>query len=145
MVGIMTFDVASAQRLLAAKFAPWIVELGIEIVEVAASGAAILRMPAGPRIARDGGIVCGQASMALADTAMVFAVAAASGGYRPMTTVSQTTNFLRPLAGLDVFAHARVLKLGRTLAFGEIAIGAGREGEPAVRVSTTYAVLGPVE
>ncbi len=35
----------------------------------------------------------GQALMAAADTAFVFAVSAASGRYRPMTTVDQTRIF----------------------------------------------------
>ena len=33
--------------------------------------------------------------MALADTAMVIAILAANRGYRPMTTVDQTTHFMR--------------------------------------------------
>ncbi len=140
----MTFDLATARAVLAAKFAPWIVELGIDVVELGRDGAAVLRMPAGAKIARDGGAVCGQASMALADTSMVFAVSAASGGYRPMTTVSQTTTFIRPLSGAEVFARARLLKLGRTLAFGEVVLSAEIGGEPAAQVSSTYAILGPV-
>lgn len=139
----MTFDLATARAVLAAKFAPWIAELGIDVVELGQDGDAVLRMPAGERIARDGGIVCGQASMALADTAMVFAISAASGGYRPMTTVSQTTTFLRPIAGAEVFARARLLKLGRTLAFGEVFLSAEIGGTPAVQVASTYAILGP--
>lgn len=141
---IVTFDVAAAQAIFAAKFAPWIVELGIEIVEIDGGGRAVLRMPVDARIARDGGTVCGQASMALADTAMVFAISAASGGYRPMTTVSQTTNFLRALACGSVRARARVLKLGRSLAFGEVALSPWGSDEVAVQVSTAYAVLGPI-
>lgn len=39
--------------------------------------------------------------MTLADTAMVFAVAGASGGYRPMTTVGQTISFMKPASGGD--------------------------------------------
>ncbi|MBL8831910.1 MAG: PaaI family thioesterase [Rhodospirillales bacterium] len=140
----MTFDLATARSVLAAKFAPWIVELGIDVAEIDRGGAAVLRMPAGAKIARDGGVVCGQASMALADTAMVFAISAASGGYRPMTTVSQISTFIRPLAGAEVFARARLLKLGRTLAFGEVILAAEIGGEPAVQVSSTYAILGPV-
>jgi len=144
VAGVVTFGLPAARALLAEKFAPWIVELGIGVSALDAAGGAELRMPGGPRIAREGGIVCGQASMALADTAMVFAIAAASGGYRPMTTVSQTSTFLRPLVGTIVVARARLLKLGRTLAFGEVALANGDEEETAVQVSSTYAILGPV-
>ncbi len=141
----MSFDLAAARMLLSEKFAPWIVDLGIEVAALDPSGVAVLRLPAGPRIARDGGAVCGQASMALADTAMVFAISAASGGYRPITTVSQTTNFVRPLAGPVVVARARLLKLGRTLVFGEVALaGDAPDADPCVQVASTYAILGPV-
>lgn len=144
MDGLVTFDIETARVVLTAKFAPWIVELGIDFVELRRDGMAVLRMPAGDRIAREGGIVCGQASMALADTAMVFAISAASGGYRPMTTVSQTTTFIRPLAGPEVIARARLLKVGRTLAFGEVTLAGGAGSETAVQVASTYAILGPV-
>ena len=56
---------------------------------------ALLRMPFSERLCRNGGIVCGQALMAFADTAMVIANLAANRGYRPMTTVDQTTHFMR--------------------------------------------------
>ncbi|MBI1244227.1 MAG: hotdog fold thioesterase [Alphaproteobacteria bacterium] len=141
----MTFDVAAARDILTAKFAPWVLDLGIEIVDLDKAGLAILQMPVNSRISRDGGTVCGQASMALADTAMVFAVAAASGGYRAMTTVTQTTNFVRALACRSVLARGRVVKLGRTLAFGEVVLSPEGSDEIAVQVATTYALLGPVE
>ena len=44
--------------------------------------------------------------MALADTAMVLACSAAWNGYRPMTSIDQTTHFLRPV-NFDVIADAR--------------------------------------
>jgi acyl-coenzyme A thioesterase PaaI-like protein len=81
--------------------------------------------------------------MALADTAMVFAVAGASGGFRPMTTVGQTISFLRPIAGADAIATARLLRLGKTLAFGEVHICAHDRDDVAGQVSSTYAILGP--
>ncbi len=53
------------------------------------------RFPSGS--VRDGAVVCSQALMALADTAMVIACSAAWNGYRPMSTIDQTTHFLRPV------------------------------------------------
>jgi acyl-coenzyme A thioesterase PaaI-like protein len=46
--------------------------------------------------------------MAFADTAMVIANLAANRGYRPMTTVDQTTHFMRAATASDVLADARV-------------------------------------
>ena len=134
--------VEGANAILRESFAPWVLDLGLSVAAVDAAGAATLTMPASERIARVGGTICGQALMALADTAMVFAIAAASGGFRPMTTVGQTSSFLRPIQGRTAVATARLLKSGRTLAFGEVLIAAEGASEPAVQVSSTYALLG---
>jgi uncharacterized protein (TIGR00369 family) len=135
------FDVDAATAILRREFAPWVQDLDLTVASVAADRAT-LTMRAGPRTQRAGGVVCGQALMALADTAMVFAIAAASGGYRPMTTVGQTLSFMKPATGAEIAAEARVLRLGKTLAFGEIAI---TDADALVAHATaTYAILGPV-
>ena len=117
----MAFDKDAAERLLAQVFAAWVQALDLSVEEIGADGA-ILRMRFSERLCRDNGGVCGQAIASLADTAMVFAVSAASGGYRPMTTVDQTVHFLRPIANADALAVARVLRLGRSMAFGQVTI-----------------------
>jgi acyl-coenzyme A thioesterase PaaI-like protein len=60
--------------------------------------------------------------MALADTSMVIAILAANRGYRPMTTVDQTTHFMRAVTSSDVLADARVVRLGRTMSFGRVTL-----------------------
>jgi uncharacterized protein (TIGR00369 family) len=99
----------------------------------------VLRLPFDPALCREGGTICGQALMAAADTAMVLAICAHQGGFRPMTTVSLNTSFMRAIAGGDVRVTARVLKPGRTLCFGEIEL-AGADGRIAVHATTTYAM-----
>jgi uncharacterized protein (TIGR00369 family) len=133
---------AEAQAILAANFAPWVQSLGLN-VEAVAGDAATLRLPFDSRLVRVGGIVCGQALMTAADTAMVIAVAAALGEFRAMATVGQTISFLRPVANDDVLVEARVLRLGRTLAFGEVSMHAAGTGLLAAHATTTYAL--PVE
>lgn len=130
---------AAAQAVLAENFAPWVQALGLT-VEAVASDAATLRLPFDPQLVRVGGTVCGQALMTAADTAMVIAVSAALGGFRPMATVGQTISFLRPVANDDVLVEARVLRLGRTLAFGEISLRAAGSGALAAHGTTTYAL-----
>jgi uncharacterized protein (TIGR00369 family) len=134
------FSLADARALLVDAFAPWVQDLGIAVERVERDGAT-LRMPISPRLHRSGGTVCGQSLMALADTAMVFAVSGANGAFRAMTTVTQTAHFLRPIAGADVLAEARVLRLGRAMAFGEVILRAAGRADTAVHVSTTYALL----
>jgi uncharacterized protein (TIGR00369 family) len=145
------FDLEQARRVLADVFAPWVLELGLSVETIELTpppGAAadwqpgaVLRMGFSPKLCRHGGIVCGQALMALADTAMVIAVLAASGGFRPMTTVDQTTHFLKAVSGADVLADARVVRLGRTMSFGRVTLASANDGKPVAMVSSAFAML----
>ena len=45
------------------------------------------------------------------------------------------------LAGQDGLVHARVIRAGKTLAFGEIDIQGARDLRSVCRASTTYALL----
>jgi uncharacterized protein (TIGR00369 family) len=135
------FSADDGNALLAASFAPWVQDLGL-VVESVTAGAATLRLPWSDRLAREGGGLCGQAMMAAADTATVIAVAAARGGFVPMTTVQLSTTFQRPVVGADLLVVARLSKLGRTLAFADIAMTAHGAREPAAQASAVYAILG---
>lgn len=135
--------VEQANRILDENFAAWVLELHLDVESVDKMSAR-LRLPFSERLVRVGGTICGQALMSFADTAMVIALSAASGGFRPMTTVGQTISFMRPIANADVIAEAKVLRLGKTLAFGEIDLRAGDRDDLAAHVTTTYAILGPV-
>lgn len=135
----MTND--KAQAILVENFAPWVQALGLRVCAVGPREAT-LRLPHGPALERVGAIVCGQALMAAADTAMVIAISSALGGFRPMATVGQTISFFRPLAGRDALVTARILKLGRSLVFGEIDLRAEGAEEAAAHATTTYALAG---
>ncbi len=99
-------------------------------------------MPFSERLCRNGGIVCGLALMALADTAMVIAIQAANRGYRPMTTVDQTTHFMRAATASDVLADARVVRMGRTMSFGRVTLSSASDNKPVAMVSSAFAMLG---
>ena len=147
----MTFGLQAAGRLMTEVFAGWVQDLSLLVESVEAvrpPGAlpdwqpgAIVRMPFAKSICSDGGVVCSQALMALADTAMVIAVLAANRGYRPMTTVDQTTHFMRPVAQSDVTADARVVRLGRTMSFGRITLSSSADNKPVAMVSSAFAML----
>jgi uncharacterized protein (TIGR00369 family) len=145
-----TFDIDVARRVLTDVFAPWVLDLGLSIDSVDheppadAAGwqpGAILRMAFSERLCRHGGVVCGQALMALADTAMVIAMVAANRGYRPMTTVDQTTHFMRAVASSDVLANARVIRLGRTMSFGRVTLIGAADNREIAMVSSVFAML----
>jgi len=145
------FNIDEARRVLGDVFAPWVRDLGLSVEGIdrlPPPGApndwepgAILRMAFSERLCRHGGIVCGQALMALADTAMVIAILAANRGYRPMTTVDQTTHFMRPVIASDVLADARVVRLGRTMSFGRVTLSSASDSKPVAMVSSAFAML----
>ena len=145
------FDIEEARRVLGDVFAPWVQDLHLSIEGIdfnpppdAATDwqpGAILRMPFSERLCRNGGIVCGQALMAFADTAMVIANLAANRGYRPMTTVDQTTHFMRAATASDVLADARVVRTGRTMSFGRVTLSSASDDKPVAMVSSAFAML----
>ncbi|MEZ5652709.1 MAG: PaaI family thioesterase [Burkholderiaceae bacterium] len=135
---------ASAQLALATHwldslFAPWVRDLGLRVQSIDPGGARVL-LPFQPSLCREGGTICGQALMSAADTSMVLAISSLFGEFRPTTTVSLNTSFLRPVAAGDVTIVARVIKPGRTLMFGEISLS-GADGKLAAHATTTYAMV----
>ena len=133
-------DTLTLQSALAEYFAPWVQALDLQVL--ACDGDAVtIRLPRQAQLARVGGMVCGQAMMAAADTCMVLALINHLGAFRPCTTVQMNTSFLKPLSGQDGLIVARVLRAGKSLAFGEIDIRAASDGKSVCRASTTYALL----
>jgi uncharacterized protein (TIGR00369 family) len=145
------FGIGEARRVLGDVFAPWVRDLDLSIEGfdfTPPPGAtadwqpgAILRMPFSERLCRNGGIVCGQALMAFADTSMVIANLAANRAYRPMTTVDQTTHFMRAVTASDVLADARVVRLGRTMSFGRVTLSSAADNKPVAMVTSAFAML----
>ena len=130
---------ADGNAILTANFAPWVLALGLVVEEVGESSAT-MRLPWSDSLAREGGGLCGQAMMAAADTASVIAISAVRGGFCPMTTVQLSSTFQRPVIGEDTLIVAEVTKAGRSMAFVEITLSAGKG--VAAKVSTVYALLG---
>ncbi|HYD78138.1 PaaI family thioesterase [Ramlibacter sp.] len=134
----MTLD--QLQAALPDYFAPWVQALGLK-AEAFDNDSVTLRLPQSPQLARTGAMLCGQAMMAAADTAMVLALINLFGEFRPCTTVQMNSSFLRPLSGQDALVQARVVRAGKALAFGEIDIRGAEDGKSVCRASTTYALL----
>jgi uncharacterized protein (TIGR00369 family) len=134
-------DLEMLNAALSRLLAPWVRELDLRVLE-AREGEVVLALPVAARHVHEGGVLCGQTMMAAADTAMVLAVMTRLGGFKPMTTVQMNTSFLRPVAGTsgEVRVVARVLRMGRSLVFGEIQL-LDAKGELAAHATTTYALL----
>jgi uncharacterized protein (TIGR00369 family) len=101
---------------------------------------ATVRLPYSRKVCSDGAVVCTQALMALADSAMVLACSAAWNGYRPMMSIDQTTHFLRPV-NFDVVADARVVRIGRNTSFGRVMLLNAADRRPIGMVASAYAML----
>lgn len=135
----MSLSASDLQAAIPAIFAPWITAMELQVLEAGPDGVR-LRLPVRREYVHVGGVMCGQAAMAAADTAMVLAMMAALGEFRPMTTVQLNTSFLRPVSGEHCIISAKVLRSGKSLAFGTIDI-ASADGRLAVQATTTYALL----
>ena len=133
-------EIETLQGALPEYFAPWVQALGLR-VEATDADSVTLRLPQNDQLSRVGGMLCGQAMMAAADTAMVLALIHHFGAFRPCTTVQLNSSFLKPLSGQDALVQARVLRAGKSLAFGEIDIRGADDGKSVCRASTTYALL----
>jgi uncharacterized protein (TIGR00369 family) len=134
-------DKPMLENALATVFAEWVRMLELRLIE-ARAGEVVLALPVTPRHVHAGNVMSGQTLMAAADTAMVLAVMSKLGGFRPMTTVQLQTTFMRPVAADagEAIVTARVLRLGKSLAFGEIHITSG-DAVLAAHTTTTYALL----
>jgi uncharacterized protein (TIGR00369 family) len=134
-------DIAAVTQRLNENFAPWILDLR-PTVEAAGADGVRLRVPYSERLCRVGGILCGQALVAAADTTMVLALAAAAGTFRPLTTVDLTINYMRPIVGVDAVLSAKVMRMGKTMAFCTTEITEGKEGKLAAFATGTFALVG---
>jgi uncharacterized protein (TIGR00369 family) len=133
-------DTKLLQSALAEYFAPWVQALGLK-VEAFEGDSVTLRLPQNDQLSRVGGMLCGQAMMAAADTAMVLALINHFGEFKPCTTVQMNSSFLKPLSNQDALVQARVIRAGKSLAFGEIDIRGAQDGKSVSRASVTYALL----
>jgi uncharacterized protein (TIGR00369 family) len=100
-----------------------------------------LRLRVATRHLRPGGTVSGPSIFALADVAMYLAILARIGPVALAVTTNCSIDFMRkPVAGVDLLAEARVLKLGRTLAVGDVLVYSEGMAEPVARAGLTYAI-----
>lgn len=135
--------VTTVDQVLANVLAPWVRDLGIDVTEARPDGSVELRVRGGPRLSREGGALCGQALLTLADTAMVAALTAAAGEFRPMATVSLTMTFSRPLIAPEIVVTATLLSCGKSLAQAEVRVYAAGSDQVGAAALVTYALLQP--
>lgn len=118
---------------------PFAASLDAEVVELAAE-RVVLRMPYHSDFLRPGGTISGPILMGLADLAMYAVVLAAIGRLELAVTTSLNINFLRKPPPADVIAEARLLKLGKRLAVGEVSLYSAGDPDMVAHVTSTYSI-----
>jgi len=89
---------------------------------------------------RPGGTISGPTMMELADFAMYVAVFSAIGPQPLAVTTNLNINFLRKPAQADLIADAKLMKVGKRLAVGEVTITSAGSDQPVAHVTATYSI-----
>ena len=110
------------------------------ILEVGGRGATVAR-DIGAGGLRPGGTVSGPALVAVADFALYVAILGEIGIVPLAVTTSLTINFLRkPAAAKRITGICKLLKLGKSLAVGEVLLYSEGLSEPVAHVVGTYSI-----
>jgi uncharacterized protein (TIGR00369 family) len=120
---------------------PWMFSNESFVIERADGQTCRIRQRFHETMLRPGGIVSGAALMTLTDVAMYVVVLSAIGPVAMAVTTNLNINFLRSGAsGQDLMACARLMKLGKRLAVGEITLLSGTSPDPIAHATATYSI-----
>ena len=134
----LAMDIPSLTEFLAREFPQVNGDFRIDTLE---ADHIVVRLLVGERHLRPGGTVSGPNMFALADVAIYLAILSRLGPVALAVTTSAHVDFMRkPTAHADLIATARLLKLGRKLAVGDVLIHSEGSSEPVARASMTYAI-----
>jgi uncharacterized protein (TIGR00369 family) len=133
-------SVGELEQFLRAEF-PQSFGSGDTRIESADGKTCVLRQHYSDRMLRPGGTISGPTLMGLADCAMYVVLLSAIGPVALAVTTSLSINFLRRgVPGHDVLAQARLLKLGKRLAVGEVTLSSASSPDPIAHVTATYSI-----
>lgn len=141
--GQPALSVAELEQFLRTEF-PQVFnsQSGISI-EAAWHGGALVRQAYRDALVRPGGTISGPTMMALADFAMYVAVLASIGPVPLAVTTNLNINFLRKPTQADLLAEAKLMKLGKRLAVGEVSVRSDGQAELVAHVTSTYSIPRP--
>jgi uncharacterized protein (TIGR00369 family) len=100
----------------------------------------VMRCRFDERQLRPGGTISGPTMMTLADVGLYVAILASVGPVGMAVTTNLNINFLRKPPPRDLLAETRLMRLGRRLAVGEVAIYSDGDEEMVAHVTGTYAI-----
>jgi uncharacterized protein (TIGR00369 family) len=109
------------------------------IEEVGRMTAAV-RLNYHPDHLRPGGTISGPSMFALCDLALYVAILHEIGRVKLAVTTSVTINFLRKPEPKDLIGRARLMKLGKRLAVGEVTLFSEGSDEMVAHATGTYSI-----
>jgi uncharacterized protein (TIGR00369 family) len=110
-------------------------------IERADGVSCLLRQRYSDLMLRPGGTISGPTLMMLADCAMYVVLLSAIGPVGLAVTTNLNINFLRKGApGHDIQAAAKILKLGKRLAVGEVSLMSAASPDLIAHVTATYSI-----
>jgi uncharacterized protein (TIGR00369 family) len=115
------------------------------VIEDAWHGGCRIRRKFSERSLRPGGTISGPTMMALTDFAMYVAILASIGPVPLAVTTNLNINFLRKPAQRDLIAEVKLIKLGKRLAVGDVAIYCDGEDEMVAHATSTYSIPPPAQ
>lgn len=101
---------------------------------------ARMRLRFSDRHLRPGGTISGPSMFALSDVALYVAILAQIGKVGLAVTTNVNINFLRKPPPRDLIGEARLIKLGKRLAVGEVGIRSEGEDELVAHAVGTYSI-----
>lgn len=132
---------AGVERLIETHFPQLHAGGKLIVIESVDEHAARLRMPAGDHLLRPGGTISGPSMFLLADVAVYAALLGVNGeAALQAVTTNVTINFLSRPPPADLVASARLLKVGRRLAIGEVEIHSTVDDRLVAHATATYAL-----
>ena len=111
------------------------------VIEDAGDRSATVSHPVGPAQLRPGGTVSGPMLMTVADVALYVAILATIGLVPLAVTTNLNINFLRKPSPLNpILGVCRLIKVGRILVIGEVALYSDRNEEMVAHAVGTYSI-----
>jgi acyl-coenzyme A thioesterase PaaI-like protein len=111
------------------------------IIDAVGNKSATIRHNIGEAELRPGGTVAGPVMMFVADVALYIAILGEIGIVPLAVTTSLNINFLRkPAADKAIIGVCKLIKLGRTLAIGEVSIYSEGNPDMVAHAVGTYAI-----
>jgi len=134
----LAFDVAGLEAYMEAIFPQVANDFAIDALSME---GITMRLKVAERHLRPGGTVSGPSMFSLADVTVYALVLSRLGPKALAVTTNCSLDFMRkPEAGRDIIAKGKLLKLGRSLAVGDVHMFSAGSDKLVARSTMTYSI-----